>query len=607
MPTVVQQDFYPDDVRQLEELLTAFQEILPNDWETRDKWLEGISLLANLADDTYTWLLVLRVIIKACKNPSLWKTVYPYLKEIQRPLSWKKMEEIFLHPALVRNLPRHVVSFIRLLCGRNIETSSGIFWPEFLYFLYKISTKKGRKSKKYARFLYLGKREALVWETYERREVALSCSSLGRCADQNFEVIHWGDRELSQIRFLEKLISYQGKELNWVWEFTKKACMDTGKIVLSLHNASSAASSGWGIPDFRKQLEKETLFKSFCTEVESKVSNYKKILHTSSDLRELKELWVQRIVQPKLNQLLFHLKVSEDLDEHEANSWRKWAGEAYPLCNFTSEQEDLERSLSIAPINRRVSKLFLQTHLAWSGKISENWLKWHALLLSVLEVGNRMVSDGRCSYLVVPWINKFFISSRREKDTSYLAILIKMILNFLPDTLIVVFDDTTRLRDPSLKLAIPILQKAVSSYGIQGVGIFGKQGEEKSSEDVKESIGEIAQGNNVLVTRPYRYVRNHRSLNELIMRRDYTFLSDDQYDSSWKDNTDFLYWGTSIFPLTNALNFTADFPPVIVTNRGTLPFGSYYRNQLIFHALGEKEHHGISPLFKEYGGLANLF
>jgi hypothetical protein len=187
---------------------------------------------------------------------------------------------------------------------------------------------------------------------------------------------------------------------------------------------------------------------------------------------------------------------------------------------------------------------------AWIDKAREGWTDGLILLFALANQGRRMLDSGKIDSLVLPWIDKFFISSRRRSDGIYLERLLGFVSSNMREPLILFWEDTARREAPSLGLALEDL--AGRGLPVRGIGIFGAGVPEGGSfgaerANALQTILDEYQEKALFALRPLN--ENHcpdafrRVFKDLDMR---FFLN---YDSSWKDNLAFIYAGTQVFPL----------------------------------------------------------
>jgi len=595
------------DPDQVLTLLSKLPSLLPRRWLLSHEWLDIVCTLATISDDAFVWNCVFKLLRQASLKPCMWKTFFPLLEEIQRPVPGTIVRETLV--LLKKHMPVMLTPVKRAL--RNLVQSpdvnaNEVFWPQFIILVKELTHRRNRITKARILRLFLKHRSLIPWSTYRDSWKRSGSLYLARCGLKPNEYV-WGDRNEREIEYVDKLVRCQANELTWIRHLSRSVSEKLRCVVLTMHNASLGASSGWGIPDFREQFCDPITYEEFEKDVQDEKYAFLKTLEDSSEIRTLKNVWVSRLVEPKLGSLLYYLVLSAKIGTFPENALREWQARLRPYLNFEKIKCHLEDTLGLIPIHPAVIELFLTNTMKWAKRILDGWLEWHALLLAILSSGHRYVADGKCQSLVVPWINKFFISSKRKQDIDYLELLIRFILGFVPDTKILFVDDTTKKSDPSLKLALHELNNRLHPISVQGMGVFGNDVHHQKNADFLEKLIRLFKTIPVIIVRPCPSVPRYTSFYELLRKRNTAFLTAENYDSSWKDNLDFLYWGTSVFPLTDAINFDPHFSPVIATRTGPVPFGVYYKTSLLKHSLGlEISRAAPSSLFAEYGYIANI-
>jgi hypothetical protein len=199
---------------------------------------------------------------------------------------------------------------------------------------------------------------------------------------------------------------------------------------------------------------------------------------------------------------------------------------------------------------------------------------------------------------VLPWIDKFFISSRRRADKGYLAALFGLVDRFIERALVLFWEDTAHARRPSFALALEEL--AAEGLPFRGIGVFDPHGSDR--QDALETIGGEYPAKKLFALRPADDNHYAGIGKRILDGTDVRFLS--SYDSSWKDNLVFIYAGTQVFPLLSVQTEMEDVAPWVSSGRERYPFGSWFRRRLRREALGATD--PADPLSLAYSTWANL-
>jgi hypothetical protein len=443
--------------------------------------------------------------------------------------------------------------------------------------------------------------------------------------EKDLRILSWGQRSREEIAFLEKLISYQANELVEVFRLAKKVSQRTKRVVLTLHNASLGASSGWGVPSFVQQLPGETAA-AFVTRVNSLRQNFAASLsasHRSSPLSNLHGpqqqidnlflLWGKRLLRPRLTQSIWALRVSLILNDLPLEECEQVFREAMELLEHADHQKLTEgEGLAITFVPPTTARQQVHETLLWYQKKRAGHARLLNCLWALIEAGEEWLRSERLESLVLPIIDKIFISSQRDQDLSYLPLLVKLISRMDRAPLFLLIDDTPRAAHPSLQLAIDRWRQ---EFGFLGLGVYDSQAD--SADEPLETILARSSRVNLFALRPLTQVHNPLSLGTLLAKRPQSFLSPLEYDSSWKDNLPFLYHGTQVAPFAGASKRAEQFSPALITSAGPMAFGIYYRHrlrQLALERLGfareesraDDNHSSLHHLWREYAQLANL-
>jgi hypothetical protein len=444
--------------------------------------------------------------------------------------------------------------------------------------------------------------------------------------EKDLRILSWGQRSREEIAYFERLIFYQSNELVEVSRLAKEVSQRTRRVVLTLHNASLGASSGWGVPSFGQQVPGETAA-TFSAQVNSLRENFAANLsapHRSSprstlhfpqqQIDNLFLLWGKRLVRPRLLQNIWALRVSLILNDLPLEECEQIFSEATELLEHADHQRVTRgKGLAITFVPPTTARQQVDETLLWYQKKKAGHARLLSLLWALIEVGEEWLRSERLESLVLPIIEKVFISSQRDQDLTYLPLFVQLVSRMYQAPLFLLIDDTPRAAHPSLQLAIDRWRQQLDFLGL---GVYDSQAD--SEEEPLETIRTRSSRVNLFALRPLAQVHNPLSLDTLLSKRPQDFLSPAEYDSSWKDNMPFLYHGTQVAPFAGGSKRAEQFSPALVTPAGPMAFGIYYRHrlrQLALERLGfarEKSrthdsHSSLHHLWCEYAQLANLF
>lgn len=224
------------------------------------------------------------------------------------------------------------------------------------------------------------------------------------------KLIFWPTYPDLDLSYFEKLIQKNAQELILARKLAEEVSMFSGRPVLTLHNATLGAPSGWGIPDFNFQLKE--IYPLWQNKVWYFLKQFKEKLKKNTEI--LTQIWLKRMVEDK--KWNFYLK-------------NRYLQEKYRLLNY------------------------------------------FPLLIAILKTNKIFLKKGKLG-LVVPFIDKFIRSSLGAKDIEYFKLFLKFIFSEVPETIVLFFDETTHPNGPTLKLAITTLKKDIQ--WIKGLGVYGK-------------------------------------------------------------------------------------------------------------------------------------
>jgi hypothetical protein len=443
--------------------------------------------------------------------------------------------------------------------------------------------------------------------------------------DKDLRIHSWGQRSKVEIEFLEKLISYQARELSAVFGLALEVSRRTKRVVITLHNASLGAASGWGAPSLIHQISPETAGQ-FSQEVQDVRRDFIAKLYDSKSssplplgqsLREQAEkllgLWRKRLLRPQVLQNLWSLRVSLILNHLPLDEWEQLFGQAEEVLQSGDKQRLAQgKELAITFVPPTDARRQLDQTLLWYRKKKENQYEKLSLLWALIRTGQEWLNSRRLDYLVLPIVDKFFISSKRDQDLDYLPAFVKLVQQFDRTPLFLFIDDTSRASRPSLQLAIDRWRE---NYPFSGLGVFAS--EKGSTPSYLDTVLDNSSTLKLFALRPLTQVHNPLSLDSLLARRPLEFLSPKQYDPSWKDNLPFLYQGIQVAPFSGGVRQSESFSPFLFTSAGPMLFGTYYRFKLRQQALKQlgfneeksqphTAHSRLEPIWREYADLVNL-
>jgi hypothetical protein len=443
--------------------------------------------------------------------------------------------------------------------------------------------------------------------------------------DKDVLIHSWGQHTKEEIAFLEKLISYQAKELSEVFSLALEVSRRTKRVVITLHNASLGAATGWGAPSFTHQVSAESAVQ-FSQAVQAlrrdfiaKLSYRERSspLALGHSLREQAEdlfrLWGQRLLRPQILQNLWTLRASLVLNGLPLKEWEQLFDQAKELLQPGDQQRLIQgKGLAITFVPPSAARRQLDQLLLWYRRNKENHSGKLSLLWALIKTGQEWLSNRSLEHLVLPIVDKFFISSKRDQDLDYLPAFVKLIQQFNQTPLFLFIDDTSRASHPSLQLAI---HRWRENHPFWGLGVFANKLDPVPSN--LETILENSSKVDLFALRPLTQVHNPIGFDLLLAQRPPEFLSPRQYDSSWKDNLTFLYQGTQVAPFSGRVEQPERFSPRLTTSAGPTHFGTFYRyklRQLALEQLGflqedQESVLGNSPLkslWREYAELFNL-
>jgi hypothetical protein len=549
---------------------------------------------------------LLGMLAKIPEEPKMGAFFVRVLKALPKPVVRKLLEKTYPLEPFVQYVP--LKSFLaspgtpvltlkrrwRLLCKRLRQVPTASSWAQLTFTdlggLFKRGDLRHHPVIPSGRWLLSGR--VLVFPEATNARVP-SAMPLERC--------FWRAYGSPTLCNFDHLLNGLAEELRSARELAQAVSERTRRVVLSWHNATLAASSGWAFEHLSASFPSRSIWKNIKTSVRKQVQE--RICargHHPVTEKRLEELWTERLVLPKVLSLFWEEKVLASFDplhpaqqEEHLDAVRSLLQASEPA--FMTAPKGYGWPGLVGPHQR----FPLREILGWSSWHRKSWVRGLYRLSALIQEGQFLMDQGLLPHLVLPWIDKFFISSRRKEDWEYLVTLVRWLEKQGTRPLILFWDDTPHAQEPSLKLMLRGLWERGNPY--RGIGVFDWEGSHRS--DAIEMISNEHQKTVLFALRPYSDVHNPRSLQQLLEDRDTLFFQD--YDSSWKDGLCFLYAGTQVFPLLSVQTEMENFPAWLGAKGAKYPFGTYLRGRLRKAVLGESDGRG-DAFSREYALWSNL-
>ena len=378
---------------------------------------------------------------------------------------------------------------------------------------------------------------------------------------------------------LEGLLFSQAAELEGIRNFAHLLSRRTGRVVLSWHNATLAAAGGWAFEFPPSMVSSPEIYETFELMVLESKERVRAALDQNTVL-ELVAMKKERLLAPKAAAGLCETRMLRALDPSFDNKWLRDAGLAESLFGRELVESVLEGG-----------------KYEWSGALSPHqhvsmdridglakhwertWPDGMALYLALASEARDLMRSGKADSFVLPWIDKFYMSSRRDKDTAYLEKLFDLVRSHVEDPLILFWEDTARPSLPSFALGLERMRN--EGFPFKGLGIFdphGGPGRGNPLETITASgpaVSLFALQPPDAVMRPGRRVNAQTPFEKLR-----------SYRSSWKDNLAVIYSGTQVFPLLSVQAEMEPYRSWVAAGHRKVPFGAWFRRGLRRRVLG---------------------
>ncbi len=394
---------------------------------------------------------------------------------------------------------------------------------------------------------------------------------------------HWRAVYPGYGKVLQRLVLCMAEELSAIRRLARRVSRCRRKVVVSLHNATLAAAGGWAFESLEAQFPDVRSWDAFQSAVKGRFRRFSKSPEAEKDLRAvdvLWERWEDRLLRPKFRHILWEMRGRAKIDPSFEEDFQK----GVTLVRDWKDLKELLSSLEKMPYGwsgflAPHQQLCLEDLLEWWREKRKGWIEGFFWFKAVVEEGGDWIRSGRLDALVVPWIDKFFISSLRTADLGYLVELFCWLKRIRPQPLLLFWEDTSRAKDPSLAVA---LRTAEEAFPFVGFGVFG-DGRFRRDE-AQDVLCRTAEPGVLYVLRPWADVHTPWSVERMMREDPAPFFR--AYDSSWKDGIHVLYTGTQVAMLTSIATEPELYPSWLREGRNRVAFGSWIRRQLRLLVLG---------------------
>ncbi len=370
---------------------------------------------------------------------------------------------------------------------------------------------------------------------------------------------YWNGYTHSTIKWFDCLIYKVCEEAKYVRKFCEEVSIRTGKVVLSWHNATLGAMGGWGFDGPVCLFEDVNVLNGLSRKVENLWKYYEQRFKEEGDFESIWHLFYKRLIEPKI-------KFSRFVD---ANIQKIFGDDLLNLyCNDLSNY--------YFPVNAAYwQNMSLGDVTKWADEVKACWLKGWSLLWALIDIASSYIASGKLDGMILPRIDKFFASTLRTKDVTYLTNITTKILQDHGDKVVILlWDDTSHSSNPSLQLTI----NRFKQYGIpvKGLGIYDKGYVSRSPtvDDVVMLYRETA--SRIFILRPFEGL--YRSFDRMLKQRDFSFLAN--YVSSWRDGLAFVYAGTRTFPFLSIQTVLEEFSPWVIADRNRCFMGCFLQEKI---------------------------
>lgn len=397
----------------------------------------------------------------------------------------------------------------------------------------------------------------------------------------HFQPAYWGGYGRASLRYLEGIFEMQAREVAAQKELCDRVSAATGRVVLSLHNASLAAMGGWGFESLQEAMPEASRRRSFLNGVRLEATRIRRETSHDSELDAIERLRFDRIIRPKLTQVLIDADIRSRLDPCRPSDSERAIREVLRRVGDDSATLLVKRGPygvpgAVAPHQR----LDLGPLLRWSARPRGLWKAGLVRLAALLSHAQDAMSRGEIGTFTLPWIDKFYISSRRDRDGAYLPAVVQWLRARGARPIVLFWEDTAHAERPSFRLALDTM--IAQGMAFRGIGIFDPSGSDRG--DAERIIVSTHSSVDLFALRPWTDKHWARSFHQLLRTLDPGLLR--TYDSSWKDNLAFIYAGTQVSWLLSPQTSMESFSPWVLVEGRKHPFGAFLRGVIRRRILG---------------------
>ncbi len=418
----------------------------------------------------------------------------------------------------------------------------------------------------------------------------------------SFRKVRWAGLGNLSLSWMDGLLDHQCRELKAIRELAHEVSRRTRRVVFSWHNAGLAAAGGWSFEDLEAVFPAPRLWEEFVRAVGARES---RLLSGGSDWKRSADSLLQmredRLAIPAVGRALQDACSLRRLDPAWEGACRSARRAAAPM--LTSSDREVETRVEKhgwpglrSPGERRP----LSGILSWWGEERKQWSLGLARMASLAAEAESLLSKGHMESFVLPWIDKFFISSVRLMDSGYLVSLVRWIEDRGISPLILFWEDTIHAAQPSFRLALDAMRG--QGLPFRGIGVFDEEASDRTL--ALQRICSAHQEVRLFALRPWNDTHSPVAFHRMLQERDFGFFA--RYDSSWKDDLNFLYVGTQVFPLLSGAGCGGSLPAWAAVGHRKYPLGRVFRHILRRRTLGSTCCEREDPLSAQYAKWANL-
>lgn len=415
-----------------------------------------------------------------------------------------------------------------------------------------------------------GVRRAQLWASQERwhdlaelspPELRMACHAAGwRPAAAGAPALAWPGGDLALLEEMAVITAQEGRR---AYELARELARVRGRPVILMGNASLGGPPLWAVPgpwqqgaEWRGRLAPPP----------------------AGPLRELGRLRAARLAGPRLTRALWQMACAVAVHGRGRTDLGRLVRAAAPWLSPGQAQGVLAGALPLAPAGLPLDQARDQAQgaLALARSLAAEGRRALTLAWGYLAAWGRSRQP-----LVLPWADKFVISTKKAGDWAYLAGILDFLDRLTHPPLVLLIDET--IHPPCASLAMVLRNIAAQRPGLRVAGL-GAMADQTEPPDLATALGQAAPEARLVAFRPWPGPHPYANLDQRLAGQQ----ADLPLTPASRDGANWLLAGAQLAalaggepPSAGALDQPASW---LLTKRGFTPLGLWWRRRIMVHA-----------------------